>query len=874
MNFHAAPTGSTGGGFALLESPSAARFSFYSEEEIRRLSVQRLRSEISFDGLLNPVEGGLYDPRLGPTERSHGLCPTCGLIHVQCPGHLGHIELSLPVYNPFVVKEISRILSMMCGVCHRFRMAPIQLRLVTVKLLLLETDLPESVEKLDTEFVGYPSDLEFKFDSKRTAKLSKKLLAHKNSVLNKFERLARKKLRDACLRKNAGSFDEDQQYMVAIHMSNRARQKWREVVKEFKSQRPKACAHEGCRAKQWKIRLADSAKIFRTFDGSGKGSTKKKGKKFEAMEKEDESFEEEEKKVESKTSDVSSSSGDAEIESSSASSDSENEKSSIEEGQEEEQEREDDSDEEDFNEYEQRGSKNEVYMTPLNVRRCLESLWKNNPSLCSRVWSCAPCENNTDGYKLFFLQTIAVPPSKFRPPSMLNGETFENPQNTSLASVLKFDGQLREKLVGAALTDTYRAELRDDWVKLQKAVNTFLDSNTSGSRDASPGVRQALEKKEGLFRQNLMGKRVNYAARSVISPDPYIGTDEVGLPVRFARKLTFPEPVTAFNAKKLADMVMNGPEQHPGALFVEDEDGRLIDLARLRRRARERLADSLGDLHVTGLKERKLVQASRSNQGDHDDGLFRSEQNKAFAPLSLRGQKKVWRHVVNGDIMLANRQPTLHKPSLMAHKVKVIDDSSMQTIRLHYSNCNAYNADFDGDEINLHLPQSELCRAEAYEIAYTDHQYCSTTDGSPLRGLIQDHIVMGVMLTKQDTFLSREEYVQMVFEACSAISKETPEDMAFLEPCVLKPRKLWSGKQVISTLLRYLVGISTELFNMGPSKTKIRPSAWNENDGTGVMGQTRVVVRYGELCAGVLDKSQLGASSFGLVHSVYGKLQK
>lgn len=97
----------------------------------------------------------------------------------------------------------------------------------------------------------------------------------------------------------------------------------------------------------------------------------------------------------------------------------------------------------------------------------------------------------------------------------------------------------------------------------------------------SQGIRQQLEKKEGLFRKNMMGKRVNFAARSVISPDPYIGTGEIGVPPYFAQRLSFPEPVTPWNVEKLRAMVVAGPHQHPGAVAVEDEKGYIVNLAQL-----------------------------------------------------------------------------------------------------------------------------------------------------------------------------------------------------------------------------------------------------------------------------------------------------
>ena len=121
---------------------------------------------------------------------------------------------------------------------------------------------------------------------------------------------------------------------------------------------------------------------------------------------------------------------------------------------------------------------------------------------------------------------------------------------------------------------------------------------------------------------------------------------------------------------------------------------------------------------------------------------------------------------------------------------------------MHYANCKTYNADFDGDEMNLHLCQSELARAEAYEIALTDHQYAVPTNGKPLRGLIQDHVIMGVLLTKRDTFLNRDEYMQLLQLAGMRLPPGARIKTA--PPSILAPVRLWTGKQVISTLLHHL----------------------------------------------------------------------
>src|SRR6202012_4621231 len=100
--------------------------------------------------------------------------------------------------------------------------------------------------------------------------------------------------------------------------------------------------------------------------------------------------------------------------------------------------------------------------------------------------------------------------------------------------------------------------------------------NSNSVRQAD-GIKQVLEKKEGLFRQNMMGKRVNFAARSVISPDPNLETNEIGVPPVFASKLTYPEPVNEHNIWEMRQAVING-DKWPGASAIETEDGKLLSL--------------------------------------------------------------------------------------------------------------------------------------------------------------------------------------------------------------------------------------------------------------------------------------------------------
>lgn len=231
--------------------------------------------------------------------------------------------------------------------------------------------------------------------------------------------------------------------------------------------------------------------------------------------------------------------------------------------------------------------------------------------------------------------------------------------------------------------------------------------------------------------------------------------------------------------------------------------------------------------------------------------------------------KRVWRNLLEGDILLVNRQPTLHKASIMALRARILK-SKRQTIRMHYSNCNTFNADFDGDEINLHFPQGELARSEAYNIVCAKHQYPSARDGSPLRGLIQDHVASGFLLTKRDTFLNHQEFDQLVFTAISGFDGRARERVVkTVPPCILKPVTLWTGKQVVSSLLINLVGDLPRMNYEG--NAQVADKNWGDGKipAGSPLGEQQVLIEECELLRGVLDKSTFGAKNYSLVHAIH-----
>ncbi|CAK9780803.1 beta and beta-prime subunits of DNA dependent RNA-polymerase [Cutaneotrichosporon oleaginosum] len=842
---------------------SSLSFSFLSSEDIKSISVQKIDHATLLDNLNMPTRGGLYDPKLGPMKKGD-ICETCKLSYFDCPGHYGHIELPSAVYHPLFMNQCYQLLRGVCMYCHHFKMPEIILKRYVARLRLLDAGCLEEAHyvahlapnagasKGDEE--GEADDADANVSAESAAEFILRIETYVKQVL----KLRKKK-------------DERDAYKDGLVYEERRR-----VLQEFGKKIWNRCSH--CQAYGNTFRKEKSIKIVEydltpkqkqangvlnlkkvtTGFGVNGPSLAGKKKKSDAMEI------------------------DEGIEASSASGSS----GSEDEMDVDEEERSSDESEDQVDEglgvdgiartasgqIKGARGRNERVLPPGEVRMHLRRLFQLESEICTLIYgrhgtpSTRAHANPAPVADMFFMDVMPVTPTRFRPASMMGDDLFENPQNTLLTALINtcdrvsqlnqtmrdFSRQdkspeLAEKLKGIDETRTY-GMLLDTLVKLQHDVNSFIDSTKNPTVMAQgklppPGIKQLLEKKEGLFRKHMMGKRVNYAARSVISPDINIETNEIGIPPVFAKKLTYPEPVTPQNIHEMRRLVINGPKIHPGATIVQNEDGTQVSLDKMSLEQREAVANQL-----------------------------LTPQNDQFAGGSSTSiparNKKVYRHIRDGDIVILNRQPTLHKPSMMCHRVKVLHGE--KTIRMHYANCNSYNADFDGDEMNIHFPQNEIARAEAQMIANTDNQYLVPTSGNPLRGLIQDHVVAGVWMCNKSTFFTREEYYQLIYGALRTENNYTGGGrIRTLPPAIFKPRPMWTGKQIFSTILLNLTPPNARGINL-MSKNKVANSLWQRDDSKDKdMSEEQVIFVDGHLLVGILDKSQYGASSYGLVHSVH-----
>jgi DNA-directed RNA polymerase subunit A' len=445
-----------------------------------------------------------------------------------------------------------------------------------------------------------------------------------------------------------------------------------------------------------------------------------------------------------------------------------------------------------YNFYEVR-PEGEVRLTPSDVRERLEKIPHDDVELLG--W-----DPESARPEWAVLTVLPVPPLAVRPSiTMESGSRAEDDLTHALAEIVRQNERLKNFISSSAP----ESMIEEAWQALQNVIAAYIDNELPNiyqlshrGRKQLKTLAQRLKGKEGRLRGNLNGKRVNFSSRTVISPDPLISIDEVGVPIEVAKILTVPMVVTRFNIEEARRYVLNGPNNWPGATIVyKKREGMKLDL-RYQRNLRQ-LAESLevGDI--------------------------------------------VERHLVDGDIVLFNRQPSLHRMSIMGHKVRVMPG---RTFRLNLLVCAPYNADFDGDEMNLHVPRLEEARAEALNLLLVENHILTPRYGGPIIGGRQDYISGSYLLTVKTTLLDRETVNKLL--AAAGYTRELPE------PAILRPRPLWTGKQLVSLFM------PSDFNFRGRAKINAGDLKCDRDD---CFYDSYIVVRGGRLLEGVLDKNAIGA---------------
>ncbi len=395
------------------------------------------------------------------------------------------------------------------------------------------------------------------------------------------------------------------------------------------------------------------------------------------------------------------------------------------------------------------------------------------------------------------LTVLPIPPVTMRPSITLEtGERSEDDLTHKLGDIVRINQRLFENINAGAP----EIIIEDLWDLLQYHVTTFFNNEVpqlppARHRSGQPlkTITARIKSKEGRIRHNLAGKRTNFSARTVISPDPAIEINEVGVPRSMAMKLTVPERATPWNMDYLKKFVLRGAQKYPGANYIVRPDGK-----------RKRVTDETKEALLEELQPGYVIE----------------------------------RHLLDGDVALFNRQPSLHRMSMMCHKVRVLPG---KTLRLNPAVTIPYNADFDGDEMNLHIPQTEEARAEAEILMEVQTQIVSPRFGLSIVGCHQDAVTGNYILSRYLSF-TRQEAIDLLMEIGIRDFKRLPN------------KKVVTGKEVFSVLLPDDFSFTAEPKSSKPQDV-----------------ENAVVIRNGVLAQGVLDKSQLGSGAGLLLRTLHKK---
>ena len=415
---------------------------------------------------------------------------------------------------------------------------------------------------------------------------------------------------------------------------------------------------------------------------------------------------------------------------------------------------------------------------------------------------------------------FGVCPPSVRPSVRSDNNTrMEDDLTHKLCDIIKTNRTLKNKLQQKS-----PKKVIDEWYQLlQYHIATLVDNTLPGippaqqrSGRALKSIKERLKSKEGRVRGNLMGKRVDYSARSVITPDPNISINELGVPVEIAKNLTYPEIVTKYNIGHLTKIIKNGYDTYPGAKSIKrSSDKRVISL--------------------------KVIDTSNYQLTEGDI---------------------VNRHLIDGDFVLFNRQPSLHRMSMMCHRIRVLP---YKTFRLNVSVTTPYNADFDGDEMNMHVPQSIQTAVELKHLASVETQIISPSQHAPIIALVQDSIIGSYLLTRYDNYLTRNEVLDLLYWIPDFNGKIPEPDIKEGTPESELPewfpkykydtnQDLWSGRTIFSLII-----------------PKINMEKKNKSYGFQSNFMNKVIIKDGKIENGVFDKQILGTKEQGIVHIVYNE---
>lgn len=778
----------------VVSSIKAIQFCILSEDEIRRRSACEVTQNQTFVGN-EPVVGGLFDTRMGVID-NRGTCATCRQRNNFCPGHFGHITMARPVFHIHFFDTVRKVLKCVCYRCSR---------------LLIDLESPEA----------------------------KAILARKTTNQRRWDamiKLCQKQKVRRCGGQDGCGAKQPDQYQRTDDM--RVRLVWKELTAAAEAAQQSAAA-----AEQAAAAAADEEDV-EDFDDDVEEEDEEDNQEnaevsqdeeeddvdeLEPIPEGDEGAVDEDNKKGGASSKVVKSSSNKKKEATIAmtgvtgltggATSKESVRKALaalelkaKEG----------------TSANQFGGQIITSSSSSNQREITLSA-EDVLTILKRVTDADAAAIGLDPRfnrpEWMICSVLLVPPPAVRPSVRHDtGQRQEDDLTHMLSDIVKYNNQVRDAInKGSPAKTVDHLVLMLQWhaaMLIDKAPVRSIHPSTDKSGRVLRSLTERLKHKDGRIRGNLLGKRVDFSARTVITPDPNLSIDELGVPLRIAMNLTFPEVVNKHNRDRLQRLVLTGPDVYPGAKHV-----------------------------------RKTAQGNRT---------IRLRNHPDPASILLEDGDVVERHLLDGDYVLFNRQPSLHKMSMMGHRVKVMD---YNTFRLNVCVCACYNADFDGDEMNMHVPQSLQTHYELKMLAAVPLHILSPRYSKPIITIVQD-VALGVFrVTQGDVRVSQAQLFNLVASnplldpllLPAPVEAPTEDERGVKLTAAQRVEKArWSGRQLLSTVL--------------PPAIAVRMGNKDKDDDGYVADDDEIVIEGGKILSGVLSTKTFTKESRGLVHAVYNTL--
>jgi DNA-directed RNA polymerase II subunit RPB1 len=396
-------------------------------------------------------------------------------------------------------------------------------------------------------------------------------------------------------------------------------------------------------------------------------------------------------------------------------------------------------------------------------------------------------------------QVLPVPPPSVRPSVKHDAQQRSEDDLTHIYSnIIKTNKDLQDKIKNNA-----SANVIDGLTKLlQYFIAMIANNKTKGAaplaqRSGRPYqcITSRLNSKGGRIRGNLMGKRVDFSARSVISGEPNLSIRQLGVPMKIAMNITKPVTVNDMNREFLKKLVQNGPEVYPGAKILERKNGGSISLRYIDRNS-----------------------------------------------VVLENGDTVHRHMMDGDAVLFNRQPSLHRMSMMCHIAKIMKKGD--TFRMNVGDTKPYNADFDGDEMNLHMPQNVLAETELRLLAAIPYQIISPASNAPIIGIYQDSLLGSFRFTRPNIKLTQRDAMNLLMMYSKVDTKAIRDAGSKL-----------NSFDILSQI-------------MAPVTLNYKTNMFGDNEDYATSNNV-LEIRNGKYIRGQIEKSVLASTSKGILHRTF-----